>query len=234
MPRHPSKLFNHKYFPALKKPGAGRIYLFLGFGGTISAYSPAILRLCRNGFSVVVFRFSVRGVLGFTVENLPIAIDDICKTVQAYEAKRTDNLQTISFGNSMGSVFAWHTAQRVKSVDKVVANTGYALISKMTFEWKRSSWREQLIKDGYTQKTFYEAIRECEPITHFDKLKGKRVLLLMNRNDNVINFEHAQIFKEALERHNINYTYIETQDKTHGRTIAKNLFSKKLLDFLNN
>lgn len=233
MPRHPTKLFRYKHFPALKKPVRGRIYLFMGFGGLTATYSPAILRLCNNGFSVVAFSFSVRGVLGFTIENLPVAINDICKTVETYEAKRTDSLQTISFGNSMGSVFAWHTAQRVKSIDKVVANTGYALISKMIFEYKQDqTWYKQLVKDGYDEQSFHKAILDCEPITHFDKLKGKKILLFMNRNDNVISFSHAKLFKDALEQNNITYTFVESHDKTHGRTITKNLFSKQLIEFL--
>lgn len=235
MTRHPSRLFIHKYFPPLNKHERGRIYFFLGFGGTITAYSPVILRLCKNGFSVVAFRFSVRGIMNLRIDTLPIAIQDICETVADYESKRTDKLQTISFGNSMGSVFAWHAAQRTKSVDKVVANTGYALISKMTYEWpKNKKWLKELERDGHTQGTFHKAIEDSEPITHFEKLKGKKVLLLMNRNDNVINFEHAQIFKDALDRYNIDYKYVETHDKTHGRTVAKNLLGTKILDFLKN
>lgn len=233
MVRYSSRLFTHTYFPSLGRREKGRIYFFLGFGGTITMYWPVILRLRKNGFSVIAFRFSVRQIMDLRIDTLPIGIDDICKIVVEYEAKRTDNLQTISFGNSMGSVFAWHVAQRVPGIDKVIANTGYALISKMTFEWpKNKKWLKELSQQGHTAETLHKAIADSEPITHFDKLKGKRVLLFMSRNDNVISFEHAQLFKDALERNGIKYTYVETNDKTHGLVVAKNLASKKVIDFL--
>jgi esterase/lipase len=233
MTRHPSRLFTHTYFPSLNKREHGRIYFFLGFGGTTTMYSPIILRLRKNGFSVVVFRFSVRKIMDLRIDTLPVSIHDICETVADYETKRTDKLQTISFGNSMGSVFAWHIAQRIRSIDKVVANTGYALISKMTFEWpKNKKWLEELSRDGHTPETLHKAIIDSEPITHFDKLKGKKVLLFMSRNDNVIDFAHAQIFKDALEHNGIEYTYVETENKTHGLVVAKNLVGKKVIDFL--
>lgn len=231
MARHPSKFFRHTYFPALQKPERGRVYLFLGFGGKTAVYSPAILRLCRHGFSVVAISFHTRMSSEERIATLPKRIDAVCQTVAAYEARRKTKTQAIAFGNSMGSVYAWHVAQRIPSIDKVVANTAYALISKMIFEWK-GSWYNNLIRDGYTQETFHQAIADIEPIAHFDKLKGKRVLLCMNRDDPVINFEHAQLFKDALEKYGIEYEYLENRRVSHAGAVVRNIMSKRVLDFL--
>lgn len=228
-----SEFFRNSFFHSYSKIEKGRIYLFCGLGGTTAQYLPAITKLRKNGFSVVVIRFRTKAMLGLTVENLPQSIDDVCMLVATYENQRTTDTPAIVIGNSMGSVFAWHAAKRVPSISKVIINTGYALISKHIFEDKIGQhWRKKLEKDGIDQKMFNELISESEPIANFDKLKGKEVLLFMNRDDNIISFEHAKTFKDALDEHDIVYKYVENSKTRHGTAIMKNLLGKQLLEFI--
>ena len=93
-------------------------------------------------------------------------------------------------------------------------------------------WRGPLQKDDIDEETFHKLIRASEPITDFHLLKGKRVLLFMNRDDKVIDISHAALFKDALEANHINYTYVENKKLRHGTAILKNLQSKTILDFI--
>lgn len=228
-----SEFFRSSSFRSYKKVEEGRIYIFCGFGATIASYLPAIIRLQKNGFSVVVLRFRTKAMLGLTVDSLPKSIEDVCGVVALYEKQRASSAPAIVIGNSMGSVFAWHVAKQIPTIRKVVINTGYALISKHIFEDKIGlHWRKKLQQDGIDQAMFHKLISDSEPIANFDKLRGREVLLFMNRDDNVISFEHAELFKAALEAHEIHFTYIENSKSRHGTAIIKNLLGTPLLSFI--
>ena len=121
--------FTFKEFSAHGKIENGRIYLFCGFASPIAVYRPAIRRFRKNGYSVVAFSFKTKSIIGLTVQSLPKIIDGVCSAVAQLEETRKGGPNAIVIGNSMGCVFAWHAAKRIRTINKVVANSAYALIS---------------------------------------------------------------------------------------------------------
>ncbi len=228
-----SAFFRCYTFKARRHPERGRIYLFAGLASPLIFYLPAIRKFRKAGFSVVVFTFRTRAMYSLSHIDIPKAVDELCDTVALLEKSADTSLPAIALGNSMGSAFAWHAASRVQSIDRVVANTGYAVISRHVFEDKSGShWRKKLLRDGIDEAAYHKLINKYEPAAVFDKLRGKKVLLFMNRDDKVIGFSQAALFKQALEKNKINYEYIENHGMGHVAAIWHNLMSRKLLDFL--
>lgn len=185
------------------------------------------------GFSVIVFRFKTKAILGLTVDNLPTAIQEVVNAVKRYETSTNNSNQAIVIGTSMGSVFAWHTASRVPSIRKIVINTGYALISKHIFEDKVGKpWRKTLLAQGIDEQSFHKLIKEHEPLTVIKSLTDKDVLLFLNKDDNVISFSNSVLMKKELEKNKISHRYVENKKMRHGTTILRNLHSKHLVEFL--
>lgn len=227
------KYFKTYRYDSVTTRNSGHIHLLCGFNSPRAFYLPAIRKYRKAGFDVILYRFHTKAIRELDAMSLPDAIEELCTIVASNEKEFSSNLQGIVLGNSMGSVFAWHAASRIDSIEKIVANTGYALISKHIYEDKIGThWRKKLIKDGISQNEFHSMISKYEPISVFDKLKDKKVLLCMNRDDNVIGFDQAALFLESLKMNNINYTYIENHSMKHGTAILKNLMSKSLIDFL--
>jgi len=221
-------------FKSLQKQEKGIVYFFSGFGSPLAYYLPAIRRFRKQGYTVACFSFKTKAVLGLSVQTLPVSIKEVVDTVSAKQQARGNNLPVIAIGNSMGSVFAWHVAKKVPSISKVVINTGYALISKHIFEDKIGQhWRKKLLQEGIDQAKFHKLISESEPIANIEMVKGKQVLLFMNKDDNVISFEHSKIFRDAMDQHKIDYKYVQNSKMRHGTTIIKNLMGKEIISFIN-
>ena len=228
-----SKYFKVRQFTALAPEEKGRIYLMCGFAGPLALWWPVVKYLRRQGYSLSVFTFRTRPMSQLSIQTLPKVINDACTAVEQLEKQRKGPRPATVIGSSMGAVFAWHVAKRVKTVDKVVANSAYALISKMILESKVGAvWRRNLKKDNVDAETFRKSIVASEPITDFHLLTGKKILLFMNRDDQVVDFAHAQLFKDALEANGLEYTYIENEGMKHSKGIYHNLKSQALLDFL--
>lgn len=153
--------------------------------------------------------------------------------VTELEKSYKDERPVIAIGNSMGSVFAWHVTGRVPTISKIVANTGYALISRHIFEDKIGQpWRKKLIADGINLQKFHQEILASEPVSIIPKVRGKEILICLNKDDNVISFSNSILYKKVLEENHIPYQYLENSKMRHGTAIMKNLLSNRMLEFI--
>jgi len=228
-----SSLFRIRQFKPISRTNAGRIYIFCGLGSPLAYYLPAITRFRKHGFSVVIFKFKTRAILDLSIVNFSEVIKEVVTTVSALEKANESAKTVVAIGNSMGSVFAWHVAAKVPSITKVVANTGYALISKHIFEDRIGlHWRKKLIADGLDEHEFHKQILDSEPTSVMPRVHGKQILIFLNKDDNVISFSNSILYKKVLDEHNIPFEYVENSKIRHGTAIMKNLLSKRLLEFI--
>ncbi len=213
------------------------VFFFAGMGTRTWLYKRPITFLVSKGFRVVAYDFDAMIVRRGNVDNLLLVADEVLQSVKDYVAQfRKQGISYFAtFGASMGTLPAIACAAEIPEVSKVVINMTYGSVAENVWTW----WfikpaKQRAIKQGYTLESLDKKLAPMTPIYNAEKLKGKQVLLYLSTKDKVLLFEQSRQFKEVLDKHGIDYQYV--QNDQHGHLVTGYINFKKreiYLEFLN-
>jgi dipeptidyl aminopeptidase/acylaminoacyl peptidase len=134
----------------------------------------------------------------------------------------------------MGTLFAIKCTTEFPQINKLVINMTYGSIAENIWTWNFiKSTKARAIKEGYTLKSLDKKLEPISPIPNAPKLKGKRVLLYLSKNDKVLLYEQSLQFKRALDKAGVDYVYVENKHFGHIISGYNNFRKYKVwLDFL--
>jgi dienelactone hydrolase len=123
-----------------------------------------------------------------TVEGMRQAVLDI-RRAAAWLASRDeiDPTQLGIFGISLGGITAALAAEQEPRFANVCLMLAGGDIGKVTWESKEvRKVRDNWLAAGHTKDEFHEVVEPIDPITHAEKLRGRRMLMINASKDEVI------------------------------------------------
>lgn len=134
-----------------------------------------------------------------TVENFTQAVLDIRRAVDFLSRRDEVDPERIGiFGISLGGItggLAAGVEPRLQNVCLLLAGGDLGRVAWESKEVERV--RRYWIEQGKTKEDFVEALRPVDPLTYAESLRGRRVLLLNAKNDEVIPPECTKAFWKA-------------------------------------
>ena len=212
------------------------IFFFTAFKTKYWLYYPVIRNLTKAGYYVVVYDINADAILKGEPEDFLNLADHIVLDVQSQveNFKQAGVKKFSTFGVSMGTLFALRISVDIPDIKKVVANLTYGSFADNVWSWKPASkLKRRLEGAGINKAALENLLTPISPLSMAPKLKGKKLLLYLAKNDKVILFSQSSQFKEALDRAGINYIY--HQNNKFGHLISgviNNSRPKIYLDFL--
>jgi cephalosporin-C deacetylase-like acetyl esterase len=123
-----------------------------------------------------------------TVEGMTQAVLDIRRATAFLQSREEIDPQQIGiFGISLGGITASLAASvepRIGNVCVLLAGGDFPTIAKESAEFRRE--REKFKAEGRDATGFEEVVREIDPLTYAELLKGRRMLMLNAKDDEVI------------------------------------------------
>lgn len=215
--KHLPKLsrFNEKIFGTHNKRV---VFFFAGMGTRTWLYTFTIRRLVRHGYKVVAYDFAPgvvkNGDAGNFLEVAERVSQSVRRHIQTFQS--TGSTSFAVFGVSMGTLMAIKVAGENEAITKVIINMTYGSVAENVWTWKFvESTKRKSIEQGYTMETLDRKLAPVSPIPNAEYLKGKDVLLYLSTKDKILVFEQSRQFKDALDRHGVNYTYIQNDKRGH-------------------
>lgn len=218
--KHLPKLsrFNQKVFGAQNKRV---VFFFAGMGTRTWLYTFTIRRLVRHGYKVVAYDFAPGVVKNGDADNFLQVAERVSQSVKRHIAtfQSVGDESFAAFGVSMGTLMAIKVAGENTAIRKVIINMTYGSVAENVWTWKFvESTKRKSIEQGYTMETLDRKLVPVSPIPNAEKLKDKDVLLYLSTKDKILVFEQSRQFKDALDRHGVDYMYI--QNDKHGHIIG--------------
>ncbi len=228
-----SPAYSSKSFGLVKE---NVIFFFTAFGHKYWLYYPAIKKLTKAGYYVIVYDINPNIVFNGNIPELlthvDILINDIKKQVESLKKQRAKTF--ISFGNSAGTILAMRAAIEIADIQKVIINLTYGSLTDNIWSWRMLQGVKKSFENAGLSKSEVEKLLEpISPLSMAPKLKNKKLLLYLAKRDKIILFEQSQQFKEALDEEKIGYIYHQNNVFGHILSGAINLTRSKIyLDFL--
>lgn len=207
--------FNEKIFGAHNKRV---VFFFAGMGTRTWLYSLSIRRLVKHDYKVVAYDFAAGIVKNGDADNLLDVINRVSRSVKRHieTFQKAGDVSFAVFGVSMGTLMAIKVAGENDAIKKVVINLTYGSVAENIWTWKlMESARGRSIEQGYSMETLDQKLAPVSPIPNAVRLKGKDVLLYLSRKDKILLFEQSRQFKDALDHHAVNYTYVQNDKRGH-------------------
>ena len=134
------------------------------------------------------------------------------------------------WGFSLGGAVALMTAQNTPAIKAVVAESSYSSLDKMAYDYFRIPLLQYPL--GVLLRLWGKIflgydIKEVSPLKSAATLNIP-LLIIHSRNDEVVSFSHAELFRETLKDH-VNIEFLFYDDLSHGQA-SKN-YQKIIEDF---
>ena len=207
--------FNEKVFGAQNK---GVVFFFAGMGTRTWLYTFTIRRLVRHGYKVVAYDFAPGVAIKGDVDNFLNITERVSQSVARHiqTFKSTGSVSFAAFGVSMGTLMAIKVATENEAITKVIINMTYGSVAENVWTWDMlRDLKRKSIAQGYTMETLDRKLAPVSPIPNAAKLKGKDVLLYLSTKDKILVFKQSRQFKDALDRHGVEYKYIQNDKRGH-------------------
>lgn len=224
--------FAHHIYNARKHHHRGLVFLFPALGTRLWMYRPLIHCLTREGYSVIGYDYQARRMLkGGDVENALKESFRMLDDAQSLLDKRKDTF-VAAIGASMGSYFALRLAKNNPGrIKKLVIAVPYGTLANNVWTWKYfKSVKKQLIKQGYTEESLFEALKPIETTWELEKLPSKSILLMDASNDRVQK-NTAYFGKQAKQKDRLHTHHTNKAGHYLGGTWHM-LKHKRIVDFL--
>ncbi len=214
------------------------VFFFTSLGSKYWLYLPVIYTYVRAGYHVVVYDTSPGIIFDENIFRFLETGEKIARSVQdQVKNMRKKGVKVfVTHGNSMGTLYAVRSAVETPEITKVIINLTYGSLADNIWSWiVMRNIKKRLQRAGITKEQVDEILKPISPIPMAAKLKGKKVLLYLAKNDTLMLYKQSLQFKEALDKAKVDYVYIENPYFGHNTNMIINNFrSKVYLDFLAN
>lgn len=157
--------------------------------------------------------------------------DEVLDVIAAVQYLRNRNIHEIGlWGFSLGGSVALMSAINVPEIKAIVAESPYARLDKMAYDYFRIPLLKyplgELLRFWGWLFLGYD-IKNVSPVNDALQLTIP-ILIIHSKHDNVISFEHAEIFRQQLKnKSNIQFLFYD--DLQHGQ--ASQNYEKIIMDF---
>ena len=204
------------------------IFLLAGWQNKLWMYRPFAKLLSIRGFYCITYVYSA-DVLSPNVGETIRHFTEICKDIlhRIKQLKKAGYKNFSVFGSSLGSTLALMVADRSPDVSKIILNTTGIDLAQTIWSWDhiQIGFKDQLRAQGYTLKKLQSAWKAISPAHNMDHLQGKRLLIYLAKNDEIIPYPIGHKLVEEIRRRGCASQVVINTHFRHVLTGAYNLFN---------
>ena len=224
--------FRVKEYP-VKSASPRVVVVFTAMGTKIGLYRLFVKLMKAKGYSCLVYDYPLKLLFEPKLQEWEQFYIDIVADAQEriHQLANADNASFYAYGVSMGTLIANKFARETKEVKHLILNLTYGVVAQNIWTWKGvKKAKAGLMKQGVDQTALRESIKYADPITNASKLKGKKVLLYLTRNDKVLVYDQTKYTKKAFEEAELDLKYVENKYLGHYFSGTKNLLAVNRID----
>jgi len=192
--------------------------------------------LARHGYYCITYTYPVETFstdFKKTVNDLTEIKNEILHDIEQLKKAGYESFSV--FGTSLGTVLATLVANESSEITKVILNTTGADTAISVWSWDNvvPGFKKALLEQNLTLEKLTHYWRPISPRFHMDKLQGKKLLIYLAKNDQIIPYSQGEALIQKCKEYNYNYQVIINNYFNHGLTGIYNLLNlRSYLKFL--
>jgi esterase/lipase len=223
--------FRLRFYPVT--PSNKIIVIFTAMGTKIGIYRPMVRGLNKRAYSCLIYDYPLDILHKPKLQEWEQFYDDILGDARQrmHQLASGDDAVFYAYGVSMGTLLANKLTRDTPEIKHLILNLTYGDVARniWTYRGVRRA-KKGLMEQGIDEEALRRAVTYADPIVNASKLKGKKVLLYLSRNDRVLVYEQTKFTKQAFEAAELDFKYIEHKYLGHFLAGAVNLIDTKTID----
>lgn len=223
----------------IKREGIGNrkvVFLMTGWHIRLWMYSLFSRILVKNNFYCITYAYD-SDVFSPDIEKtntqLKIIRDAVLDDIKRLKKEGYSDFSI--FGTSLGSMISLMIADKSPEINRIILNTTGIDVVDNVWAWDKVNpvFKNALIAGGITIEKLRKQWREITPANNIDNLRGKKILVYLAENDEIIPYKLGMRLINEFDKKNYDYKLIKNKKLNHFFTGLYNLSNPKVyLDFL--